>query len=76
MEVSSEAYLTNRIPNLSFDIGVFTNITKDHLDKHKTFKNYFDCKMELLKNSSCVILNHDDKYFNKIKQNNAFTYKC
>ena len=71
MEVSSEAYLTKRIPYLHFNIGVFTNITKEHLDKHKTFKNYFNCKMQLLKNSSLVIINHDSKYFNKIKRVNT-----
>ena len=71
MEVSSESYLTKRIPNLFFDIGVFTNITKDHLDKHKDFNNYFNCKMKMLKNSNIVILNHDSKYFNKIRKVNT-----
>lgn len=71
MEVSSEAYLTKRIPNLFFDIGVFTNITKEHLDKHKDFDNYFKCKMKLLKNSGVVIINHDSKYFKKIKKVNS-----
>ena len=71
MEVSSEAYLTKRIPGLFFDIGVFTDITKEHLDKHKSFDNYFKCKMKLLKNSGVVILNHDSKYFKKIKKVNS-----
>lgn len=71
MEVSSEAYLTKRIPGLVFDIGVFMDITKEHLDKHKTFDNYFNCKMKLLKNSSSVILNRDSKYFKKVKEVNS-----
>ena len=71
MEVSSEAYLNKRIPGLFFDIGVFTDITKDHLDKHKSFDNYFKCKMKLLKNSGIVIINHDSKYFKKIKKINS-----
>ena len=71
MEVSSEAYLTKRIPNLFFDIGVFTDITKEHLDKHKNFDNYFKCKMKLLKNSGIVIVNHDSKYFEKIEKVNS-----
>jgi len=70
MEVSSEAYLTKRIPKLSFDIGIFTTITSEHIDKHKTFENYFDCKMQLLKNSKTAILNHDSVYFDKIKKVN------
>ncbi len=76
MEASSEAYLTKRIPNLFFDIGVFTDITKEHLDKHESFENYLNCKMKLLKNSGIVILNHDSRYFNKIKKvnNNYLTY--
>lgn len=71
MEVSSESYLTNRIPNLFFDIGVFTNITKEHLDKHENFANYFNCKMKLLKNSGVVIINRDSPYFHKIKRINS-----
>lgn len=49
MEVSSEAYLTKRIGALPFDIAIFTNITKEHLDKHKTFANYLNCKLQLIK---------------------------
>lgn len=71
MEVSSEAYLNKRIPNLFFDIGVFTNITKEHLDKHKDFNNYFACKMKLLKNCNVAIINHDSPYFKKIKRVNC-----
>lgn len=76
MEVSSESYLTNRIPGLQFDIGIFTNITKEHLDKHPNMQNYLSCKEELLKNSKKVILNHDTKYFTKIKKvnKNYLTY--
>lgn len=66
MEVSSESYLTNRIPGLKFDIGVLTNITVDHLDKHKTFDNYFKCKMEVFKNSKYSIINSDCNYYNDI----------
>lgn len=76
MEVSSESYLTKRIPGLMFDVGVFTNITSEHLDKHSNFENYFDCKMQLIKNSKIAIINHDSKYFKKIiKYNdNYLTY--
>ena len=66
MEVSSEAYLTKRIPNLFFDIGIFLNISKEHLDKHINFDNYLLCKKELLKNSNIRIINHDSKYFKLI----------
>ena len=76
LEVSSESYLTNRIPYLNFNIGIFTNITKEHLDKHKDFDDYFNCKMQLLKNSNIAIVNRDSKYFKKIIKynNNYVTY--
>ena len=81
MEVSSESYLTNRIPYLSFDIGLFLNISKEHLDKHKSFNNYLECKRKLLENSRICIINRDTKYFHKITKNLSkyFTYgrkKC
>ena len=76
METSSEAYLTNRIGNLQFDVGIFTNITKDHLDKHKTLDNYINCKLELFKHSKISILNHDSKYYKIFKNNSkkVFSY--
>ncbi|MBR3661607.1 MAG: UDP-N-acetylmuramoyl-L-alanyl-D-glutamate--2,6-diaminopimelate ligase [Bacilli bacterium] len=69
MEVSSEAYLTNRIGELPFDIGILTDITVDHLDKHKSMENYIKCKMELFKHSKISIINHDSKYFDLVKKN-------
>ncbi len=66
MEVSSESYLTKRIPYLSFDIGIFLNISKEHLDKHPNFMNYLACKKELLQNSQLKIINRDTKYFKDI----------
>ena len=74
MEVSSEAYLTNRIGKLNFDIAIFTNITLDHLDKHKTFDNYLKCKLELFKNSKISILNHDSDYYQKFKSVSKESY--
>ncbi len=69
MEVSSEAYLTNRIGNLPFDIAIFSNLTKDHLDKHKDFNNYLNCKLKLFQNSKFSILNRDSKYYELFKLN-------
>ena len=76
MEVSSESYLTKRIPNLTFDIGIFTNFSEDHISPKDNFEDYFNCKMNLIKNSHLVIINHDSKYFKKIiKYNdNYLTY--
>jgi UDP-N-acetylmuramyl-tripeptide synthetase len=44
MEVSSHAVDLDRIVGLSFDTGVFTNLSQDHLDYHDTMDRYFDCK--------------------------------
>lgn len=74
MEVSSEAYLTKRIGSLPFDIAIFTNITKEHLDKHKTFANYLNCKLQLIKNSKIAILNKDSKYYYYFKDNVNCSY--
>ena len=69
MEVSSEAYLNNRIGELEFDIGILSNITRDHLDKHKSLKNYINSKLELFKHSKISIINHDSKYYDLLKNN-------
>ena len=68
MEVSSEAYLNNRIGKLPFQVGIFLNISKEHLDKHKTLKNYLNCKLKLIDNSRIIILNKDMKYLSKVKR--------
>ena len=77
MEVSSEAMLHNRCHNINFDIAILTNINKDHLNIHKTFKNYLDSKTKLFKQTKLCILNKDDKHFNYIKKRcnkNIITY--
>lgn len=64
MEVSSHAIHQNRISNLSFEGGVFTNITHEHLDYHKDFKEYISVKkkfFDALDKSAFAITNKDDK---------------
>ena len=69
MEVSSHAIALNRIAGCEFDIGVFTNITRDHLDFHQTFDNYIDAKAGLFRSlgisdsskiNKMAIINIDD----------------
>lgn len=59
MEVSSQAYLTKRVYGLTFDVGVFLNISPDHIGpiEHPTFEDYFYHKRLLLDNSRAVIVN-------------------
>lgn len=69
MEVSSHAVVQKRVENLSFAGGVFTNLTHDHLDYHKNFKNYFKAKKEffdMLGKNAFVVSNQDDESGQKI----------
>jgi UDP-N-acetylmuramoyl-L-alanyl-D-glutamate--2,6-diaminopimelate ligase len=64
MEVSSHSLDQGRVGGILFDDGIFTNITGDHLDYHKTLKNYFKAKAQLfdmLKKGGAAILNYDDR---------------
>lgn len=80
MEVSSERLLTGRIDALEFDITIFTNLTKDHINNHKTYSNYRECKGKLfgmLKPNGLCIINNDDEnaaYFKKASKGKIITY--
>lgn len=64
MEVSSHSIAQARVAGLDFDGAIFTNLTRDHIDYHKTFDNYRDTKKILfdrLKKNAFAITNRDDK---------------
>ena len=65
MEVSSQAYLVNRVYGLTFDVGVFLNITPDHIGpiEHPSFEDYFYHKRLLMENSRAVVVNSDMDHF-------------
>ncbi len=61
MEVSSHALDQERVYGLRFAAGVFTNLTQDHLDYHKTMENYLACKKRLFYACERSIVNLDDE---------------
>lgn len=62
MEVSSHSLELDRVYGVKFDVGIFTNLTRDHLDFHKTFENYYKAKFKLFERSRIKIINIDDNY--------------
>lgn len=78
MEVSSHAVAQKRISGLKFAGGIFTNLTRDHLDYHKTFANYRDAKkmfFDHLPKEAFAITNADDKNGMFMVQNTRATVK-
>ncbi len=77
MEVSSHALELGRVWGIDFDIAVFTNLTRDHLDFHKTMSDYFKSKSKLFslylplsrKNRLFAVINNDSPYGRKIEIN-------
>ena len=80
MEVSSHALEIGRVDMLQFDSAIFTNLTQDHLDFHKTMENYFNAKKKLFsmlrndkKNNGTGVINIDDEYGSKIYSEKKFS---
>jgi UDP-N-acetylmuramoyl-L-alanyl-D-glutamate--2,6-diaminopimelate ligase len=71
MEVSSHALEQQRVYGIPFDVAVFTNLTRDHLDYHHTMEEYFSSKQVLFEGCGteaprAAILNSDDEYGQKL----------
>lgn len=78
MEVSSHAVVQHRIGGLTFAGGLFTNLTRDHLDYHKTFEAYRDAKkgfFDMLPQGAFAITNADDKNGMFMVQNTQATVR-
>ncbi len=78
MEVSSHAIVQERIKGLEFKVAIFSNITHDHLDFHKTFKEYIKAKkrfFDFLPSSAVAVVNMDDKNGAVMVQNTKATVK-
>lgn len=81
MEVSSHSLVLGRVSGIEFDTAVFTNLTQDHLDFHKTMDNYFNAKKMLFSslstnlknNKKFAIINSDDFYGKKLLEDADIT---
>lgn len=69
MEVSSQAYKADRIRNMQFDIGLFLNISEDHISpaEHPNFIDYLNCKLEFIKNCKTVVINRETNYYEAVR---------
>ncbi|HWY79492.1 MAG TPA: UDP-N-acetylmuramyl-tripeptide synthetase [Candidatus Sulfotelmatobacter sp.] len=68
LEMTSHALDQYRAHGVHIDVGVVTNISREHLDYHKTYKNYVKAKAKLLKKARIAILNKDDKSYLLLKK--------
>ncbi len=81
MEASSHALAMDRLWGCHFAVAVFTNLTRDHIDYHKTFENYFDAKRRLFEGTGAgapdvSVINTDDEWGKKLGglTNKTLTY--
>jgi len=67
MEVSSHSLDLKRVEDCNFDVGIFTNLSREHLDYHETLENYFETKLKLFyMTEKANIINIDDSYGSEI----------
>ena len=80
MEASSQSTLHKRIYGIKYNIGAFLNISEDHISplEHKDFDDYFNCKLEFLKQCDTVIVykhtDHFDKVIETVSDKKIITY--
>ena len=68
MEVSSHALALEKLAPVHFDIGVFTNLSEEHLDFHSDMDEYLAAKARLFDNCSLAVINADDRYGEKLEK--------
>ena len=69
MEVSSHALALERVDGDRYQVGIFTNLTQDHLDFHKTMEAYCDAKAILFRNCDAGVVNADDPWTPRLMRN-------
>ncbi len=75
MEVSSHSLDQRRVHGIEFETAIFTNLTQDHLDYHKTFENYLAAKMRIFQQARQAVVNRDDPHAETILNALTIPYK-
>lgn len=76
-EVSSHALALDKLDGIQFEIGVFTNLSQDHMDFHGNMENYFISKSKLFSMCKCAVINSDDLYGKRLASRlNIKTVTC
>ena len=73
MEVSSHSLVLNRVAGIKFDVGIFSNLTQDHLDFHKTMDEYAKAKAKLFRLCKVGCINIDDAWAEKMMEDASCT---
>lgn len=70
MEASSQALKYDRVDLVEFTVGLFLNISEDHISpiEHPTFEDYFHSKLKIFERTKNAVINHDADYFDEIKE--------
>lgn len=68
MEVSSHSLELKRTYGIKYRVGIFTNLTQDHLDFHGTMENYFNAKKKLYESCTSAAINIDDEYGQRLSK--------
>lgn len=68
LESTSHALDQHRVFGIPFAVGILTNVTREHLDYHKTYNRYLHAKAKLLRNANIAITNKDDHSYQRIKK--------
>lgn len=75
MEVSSQGLMMHRVSGFTFDIGIFTNLEKDHIgpNEHASFEEYLSCKRMLFRQCRIGIVNADDAHMQDVIEGHTCT---
>lgn len=74
MEVSSHSLAQRKTDPLCFEVGIFTNLSAEHLDFHKDMESYFQAKASMFRNCEVSVINGDDPYGRRIPGIHAGLY--